>query len=226
MQVKLDGNKPFSSLSRARQLTETFCGPATIQMLLSHYGIEVHQQQVVEAAGVQATVEIHGIPVEELGRAVRKLAPEMKFWVKRFGTITELKKIVREYNYPVGVDWQGIFEIADEYDKSTGYVGVTDEALAEAGYSYDSNDGEHGHYSVVVDVDTNENYIQIADPYGHYAEKDRFIRLQEFSNRWWDEDIRVDSWTGKKKVTDECRTFFVIVPANVTFPEEMGMSEV
>jgi len=212
-------------LSRSRQQTETYCGPATMQMLLSHYGITIQQQQVVDAAGVQATVELHGVPVNDLAKVVKIVAPEMKFWVKRFGTITELKKIVREYNYPVGVDWQGIFEIADEYDK-TGYLGVTEEALAEAGYSYESNDGTHGHYCVVVDVDTNENYIQLADPYGHYAEKDRFIRIQEFSNRWWDQDIRIDAMTGKEVVTDECRTFFVIVPANITFPEEMGMTEI
>lgn len=211
-------------LSRSRQLMETYCGPATIQMLLSHYGIEVHQQQVVDVAGVQATVELHGVPVDDLGKAVKLIVPEMKFWVKRFGTITELKKIVREYNYPVGVDWQGIFEIADEYDE-TGYRGVTEETLADAGYSYESNDGTHGHYCVVVDVDTNENYIRLADPYGHYAEKDRFIRISEFSNRWWDQDVRVDPLSGKKIVTDECRTFFVIVPEGVTFPEEMGMTE-
>jgi hypothetical protein len=214
----------FSSLSRVRQLTETYCGPATIQMLLSHYGIAIDQQQVVDIAGVQSTVGKHGIPVNDMGRTVKTLASGMKFWVKRFGTITELQKIVREYNYPVGVDWQGIFEIADEYDL-TGYVGVSEQALAEAGYSYDSNDGTHGHYCVIVDVDTNENYVRIADPYGHYAEKDRFIRLSEFSNRWWDQDIRIDPVTGKKKVTDECRTFFVIVPENITFPEEMGMTE-
>lgn len=220
------GGMSFSSLCRTRQLTESYCGPATIQMLLSHYGIEIHQQQVVDAVGLQATVELHGVPVDDLGRAVKTLAPGMRFWVKRFGAITELQKIVREYNYPVGVDWQGIFEVEGEYDKKTGYVGVTEETLADAGYSYESNDGTHGHYCVVVDVDTNENYVRIADPYGHYAENDRFIRLQEFSNRWWDQDVRFDPWTGKKTVTDECRTFFVIVPESVTFPAEMGMTEI
>ncbi len=217
-------NITFSSISRVRQLTESHCGPATIQMLLSHYGIEFHQDAIVAAAGAQATVEKHGMSLADMAKAIKTLVPEMSFWVKRFGSISELKKIVREYNYPVGVDWQGIFEIADEYDKS-GYLGVSEEALADAGYSYESNDGEHGHYCVVVDVDTNENYVRLADPYGHYAEKDRFIRLQEFSNRWWDQDTRVDHWTGKKEVIDECRTFFLILPKNVSFPVELGMTE-
>lgn len=219
------GSNQFSGLGRVRQLTESFCGPATVSMLLGHMGLDISQQKIVQAGGVEQTVEEHGMSIMEIGKAVNQVAPNLRFWVKRFGSISELKKIVREYNYPVGVNWQGIFEVENEYDE-TGFLGVTKESLARAGYSYDSNDGNHGHYSVVVDVDTNENYIRIADPYGHYADKDRFIRLQEFSNRWWDQDIRKDTRTGKKTVFDECRTFFVIVPEGVAFPEEMGMKEI
>jgi len=211
-------------INRARQLTESYCGAATIQMLLSHYGIEVHQEEVVDAAGVRATVEIHGMSIAEMAKAVKTLTPQMKFWVKRNGTVSDLKKVLREYNYPVGIDWQGIFEVADEYD-GTSYVGVNEQSLAEAGYSNESNDGEHGHYCVAVDVDTNENYIQLADPYGHYADRDRFIRLQEFINRWWDRDVRVDPKTGKKTTIEEYRPFFVILPESIVFPEEMGMTE-
>lgn len=214
----------FSKITRARQLTESYCGAATVQMLLSHYGVEVQQNQVVEAAGVQSTVEEHGMSMHELAKAVKILAPELRFWVKRYGTISDLKKILREYNYPVGFDWQGIFEVEDEYNKE-GYQGVTEETMSRAGYSIESNDGEHGHFCVAVDIDTNANYIQIADPYGHYADKPRFIRLQEFLSRWWDQDVRVDPQTGKKTVVDEYRSFFLLLPKSATFPDEMGMLE-
>lgn len=214
----------FSKINKTRQQTESHCGPATLQMILSHLGVEVSQDDVVDAAGVRSTIEEHGMSMAELAKATKVLAPDMKFWVKRYGSVSDLKKILREYNYPVGIDWQGIFEIEGEYDE-TGYIGVTPEAMATAGYSIESNDGEHGHYCVAVDIDTNANFIQIADPYGHYADEARFIRLQEFVSRWWDRDVRLDEKTRKKILIDEYRSFFLVLPKGATFPDEMGMLE-
>lgn len=203
--------KEIRVMSRVRQLNNSFCAPATLQILLSHFGIEADQEKLVTVATTREHVIKKGMSVELLAQTVHNLYPEMSFWVKREASVFDLEKMTRVYNYPVGVNWQGIFE-DNEYEDE--YTEEEDDSRCKGG---------EGHYCVVVDVDTVKNYVRMMDPYGHYSNEDRFHEIGEFLNRWWDD--RVDTLPdGSKKYVYEKRLMFVIVPKNVTFPEEMGMT--
>src|SRR5512135_258854 len=94
-------------LDRFTQISESHCGPAVIQMLLNYLGVEVTQEAVAEAGGASDLIELQGMRVDQLGRAVQRLAPQTRFWYKDHSTLEELVRIVRGYGYLVGIEWQG-----------------------------------------------------------------------------------------------------------------------
>lgn len=206
----------FENLARIRQLNGSYCGPATIEILLSHFGIQTDQETVVEAGSTKQDVLNNGMSVEMLAKAVKQISPDMSFWVKRGASLDDLTTMVREYNYPVGVDWQGIFENA-EYDD---LVDSPDQTEPESSPTL----GDEGHYSVITDVDTRQNQVVMRNPYGHFSEKDQFQPIPTFLDRWWDdrEDTLPD---GTKKYVNENKLMFVIVPKTVRLPENLGMTE-
>ncbi len=205
-------------LGRVRQLNGSYCGPSVLQILLSHFGIQADQESIVEAGASRKHVIENGMSVELLAKAVNTLYPEMSLWVKRDGTLDDLERMVRQYNYPVGIDWQGIFESSD-YE--TGITNVEETVAIEDSACR----GDDGHYCVVVDVDRGSNKIRMMDPYGHYAEHDRYFEMDEFLNRWWDD--RTDNLPdGSKKYIFERRLMFVVVPKSVRIPEVLGMVEI
>ena len=99
---------PFRGLGRTRQVNGSYCGPAVLQTLLSHFGVMVSQEQLVDAANCRSTVMERGMPMESLAEAIHRAVPGMSFWMKRGATIADLEKITGEYRFPVAVDWQGI----------------------------------------------------------------------------------------------------------------------
>jgi len=107
--VKIYNNPFFPSMKRARQLTPAHCGPAVVKMLLNFIGIFVTQEQIVDASGVRGKLPTHGMTVAEMGKAVSVLAPSFEFWSKMHSTISELSEVVNLHQYPVGVEWQGVF---------------------------------------------------------------------------------------------------------------------
>jgi len=199
-----------SDIKRVRQITSAHCGPAVIEMLLSHFGVEVSQDDVTKAVGAEKRIKDYGMSVLELIMAVKKLAPDMVFWYKNDSSITELMEIVRRYNYPVGINWQGIFE---------------DDDYGDGGFEYDGEDDDEGHYSVVTDIDTLHNFIRISDPYGHYSESDRLFSIVEFEKRWWDEGYEYNPLTKKQEYFKTNRLMFLILPASITFPQNLGMTK-
>jgi len=215
------GRKPkdqTSLLGRVRQTNGSYCGPATIQILASHFGIPLDQEEVVDAAEVRDRIALRGMSVEQMAKAARKLLPDYTFWVKTEASLGDIEKMVRVYNYPVGVNWQGIFETTDYEDDLS-------EAQKEQYIDEPMCKGEQGHYSVVVDLERAENFIRITDPYGHYSIKDRYLRLDEFENRWWDD--RMDYFEdGSKKYFYANRLMYAITPKGVRLPEEIGMREI
>jgi hypothetical protein len=211
---------PFRNIKRVRQLTGSYCGAASLQILLSHFGLEVHQEQIIDAAMCRDTVASRGMSVEQIARAAKVIVPGMNFWVKRESNLSDLVKMLREFNYPVAVDWQGVFEFGDEYDD-----GGSGQINPQVPQESDGTIGDQGHYSVVVDVDTANNYIRISDPYGSYAGKDRLFMIQEFLSRWWDDRMDIDS-SGKKNYVYENRLTFLVLPKSLSFPEDMGMKKI
>jgi hypothetical protein len=166
-------------------------------MLLSFAGVGIKQEEVAGAAGVEHRLAVHGMSVPEMGLAVTRLSPDTEFWFKHHSSVGEVNKIVHEFGFPVGVEWQG------EFGSFT--------------------DDDNGHYSIVVDVNKPHGTITIADPYeGH----DRIFGIHVFENRWWDVNEVFDPHTGHTNHVADDRTMFVIVPPGTLFPHLLGMHKV
>lgn len=187
---------------RFTQISESHCGPAVIQMLLHNLGIEVTQEEVVEAGGASDLIEQLGMRVDQLNQAVRRLAPLTCFWYKDHSTIEELVRIVADYDYLVGIEWQGLFE--DTLEDET-------------------QDGDYGHYSVVARVDSKSRKLVIVDPYKDFRSQDRIFTFEFFISRWWDTNDVTDPLTGTKHLVEDRQMMFVITPEDVTFPSLLGM---
>lgn len=196
--------RPFFDFHNERftQISESHCGPAVVQMLLSNLGIEVSQEAVAEAGGATALIELNGMRVDQLARAVRLLAPQAQFWYRDHAGAATLIHLVSEYRYPVGVEWQGLFEdrLEDEED-----------------------DGDYGHYSAVIIVDEKEKRIVIADPYKDFRSQDRVFDLDWFVTRWYDFNEVVNPKTGRKRLVEDREMLFIVTPYEETFPRELGM---
>ena len=191
-------NQYFPSMKRVEQITDAHCGPAVIEMLASHYVVDIDQQQVVEAGGVGDKLQIDGMNLDDLALACsRLLPPTLQFWYKTNSTISELYQITSAFGLPVGVEWQGVF---------------------------DDSDGEDGHYSVVTHVDTVHNFVAMADPYGEFAQKDRIFRVTFFERRWWDTNEIYNPVTKKSKLVEDYHTLFIIASKDVTFPQRLSMT--
>jgi len=191
--------KKFSRLRRIEQITENHCGPAVIQMLLENIGIHAAQEEITEAAGATLTIETHGTRVDQLARAVQQLAPIAKLWYKEKATEDDLEYVLEVCKYPVGVEWQGLFDDVDDDEE------------------------DYGHYSIIANIDKAKDELIIVDPYKDFVDQNRIIRMSTFLNRWWDFNEVKDPNTGEKTFKKDEQLFFVVAPLSVTFPTELGM---
>lgn len=155
---------------------------------------------ITQAAGVTEKVADYGMIYPEMALAVQRLAPDFTFWYKKNASLNDLVKLVKVYEVPVGVEWQGVFE--------------------------EDEDDDNGHYSVVTEADVKNNLMRIADPYGRYAGKDRSFTLSFFMERWWDTNDITDPLTGMVRKVEDYRVSFVVVPEESDFPAELGMKVV
>ena len=191
--------------SRFTQISEAHCGPAVIQMLLSDLGVEVTQEEVAEAGGAKDLIEMNGMRVDQLAQAVKRLAPHMRFWFKSPASLEDLITVVRDYRFPSGVEWQGLFYATPEEEPETG-------------------DNDYGHYSVVTIVDPENRQLVIVDPYKDFRAQDRLFSFDFFLPRWYDYNEVIDPLTGKPKIVEDRRMMFIITPHDEEFPEELGMT--
>jgi hypothetical protein len=181
------------------EISESQCGPAVIQMLLGHLGFEVSQEAIAAAGGA---AELNGMRVDQLARAVRLLAPHAQFWCKENASSADLTRLVNDFRYPVGVEWQG----------------TTEDRLEEDGVAR-----VYGHYSVAIIVDEKNRQLVIVDPYKDFRAQDRIFDLDWFVTRWYDLYEVEISHTGKRHSVEDRRLLFIITPADETFPRELGM---
>lgn len=184
------------------QISQSHCGPAVVQMLLSRLGADISQARITSACGAEKTIKIHGTRIDQLAEAVAKLAPETAFYYKEDATLTDIKTIIEEYNYPVGVEWQGIFLIEEEDD-----------------------DEDAGHYSVIHKIDGTKKEVIMADPAKDYKGNDHVLPTDIFLERWWDTNEITDPKTGKKHLKEDKHLLFIIVPRAETFPEKLGLTK-
>lgn len=174
-------------------------------MLLSNLGIEVTQEAVAEAGGVKELIDLNGMRVDQLALAVHKLAPETRFWFKSPASLEDLITTVRDYRFPSGVEWQGLFYATPEEEPETG-------------------DDDYGHYSVVTIIDPENRQLVIADPYKDFRDQDRIFGFDFFLSRWYDYNEVVNPATGRKKLVEDLRMMFIVTPKDEEFPEELGMT--
>lgn len=191
--------RKFSRLRRIEQITENHCGPAVLQMLLENIGISAAQEEITEAAGATRTIETHGTRVDQLAKAVQQLAPIAKLWFKEKATVEDLEYVLDVCKYPVGVEWQGLFDDMDDDDE------------------------DYGHYSIIANIDRAKDELIVVDPYKDFVDQNRIIRMSTFLNRWWDFNEVKDPVTGEKTFKKDEQLFFVVAPLSVTFPAELGM---
>ncbi len=192
--------KRFSHLRIIQQISENHCGPAVTQMLLENIGVAVTQEQITEAAGAAATIAEHGTRVDQLAKAVHELALDARLWYKEKATLRDLKYVLEEARFPVGVEWQGIFdEDPEEFDD------------------------DYGHYSVVAHIDEERDELIVMDPYKDFIDQNRIIKISVFLKRWWDYNQVKDPRTGRLIDKRDEDLFFVVVPKDVSFPAELGM---
>jgi ABC-type bacteriocin/lantibiotic exporter with double-glycine peptidase domain len=191
--------KRFSRLRRIQQITENHCGPAVTQMLLENVGVNVSQEEITEAAGATHTIETHGTRVDQLAKAVHELAPIAKLWYKEKASVDDLEYVLEECKFPVGVEWQGLFEDMDD------------------------DEDDYGHYSIIAHIDKVKDEIIVVDPYKDFVDQSRIVKMSLFLDRWWDFNEVKDLETGEKTAKKDEQLFFVIAPLSVTFPAELGM---
>jgi len=144
-------------MRRVEQISSSHCGPASCVMLLSFLGVDLSQESIVEMGGASYKVEEYGMLISEMGRAVGRLFPQFQFWYKEGSSLQDLTKIIKDYKYPVAVEWQGVF--------------------------YEDADEDDGHYSVITHIDTTNNIIMLSDPYKRFAGTDRMFHVFEFESR-------------------------------------------
>jgi ABC-type bacteriocin/lantibiotic exporter with double-glycine peptidase domain len=197
MQKRSSDHKYFPKLKRVRQKTNVYCGPAVIEMLGSFIGKYVNQNKLVALCKFEEKIVKYGLSIEDLAVAVKIMIPNASFWYKENSKINELDRLVNFYKYPVGVEWQGVFE---EY-----------------------SDGENGHFSVVTHIDKKKKIILLSDPYRRFAKIDREFKLDLFKKRWWELNEVEDPKTKRVKMVKNVRMMFILTPKDATFPKSLGM---
>lgn len=192
------------SVKKTTQITESHCGPAVVQMLLSYLNIHISQKRITKVAGAEKTIQKHGTRVDQLAQAVKKLAPRTEFWYKKHARLDDIRILLRKYQHPVGVEWQGIFG-----DVKT-----------------NNPDADYGHYSVVIAINDRKREIIIADPYKDFANRNRIVSTYRFGKRWWDFNEVKNSNNGKKRMQKDNRLLFVITPSNTIFLKTLGLKKI
>lgn len=193
----------YFKMHRISQITDSHCGPAVIQMLLSNLGINVSQGDVAMAGGATDLIELHGMRVDQLAQAVRVLAPEAQFWYKYNATLDDIQALLTEHHYPVGVEWQGLFD--------------------DEGNELEDPEPDYGHYSVITHLDRERDQLIIVDPYKDYVSRDRIFTLHDFDERWWDFNEVTNSATGKPEWVEDYHMLFIVTPKDTPFPAQLGL---
>ncbi len=193
---KPSNNSGFLFL-KSVQISESHCGPAVLQMLLGNIGIDISQQAIAEAAGITKTIARDGTRIDHMVKAIENLHINARLWYKAQSTIQDIGLLLDTYRYPVGVEWQGLFETEDT-----------------------EVDGTSGHYSIVTRVDGQNKALIIVDPYKDFAAQDRIIRNTTFLKRWWDEN-EIDTASGKVKTIRDNQVLFIVTPLSIQLPESL-----
>jgi hypothetical protein len=195
--AKKSNNHNFPTLHRVRQLTDDHCGPAVVEIMASYIGINVDQDAIVLAAGAKQSIKKRVMTMAEIGTGFIKLFPECTFWFKHKATVHDLDKLVNQFHYPIGVEWQGDF----------------------GKYAYKDD----GHYCVITAIDITQNIIVLSDPFYYFSGKDRTFQLDNFIGRWWDINDIIDPITLTVTPVKDTRLLFFLTKKEQIFPQELHL---
>jgi hypothetical protein len=193
------------TIRQITQITDAHCGPAVVQMLLEPVEVFVTQEAVAREGEAEKDLNQYGMRVDQMALAVNRLAPQVRFWYKYRGDISDLKVIIRR-GYGVAVEWQGLFYETEEEEQE------------EDPPDFD----DRGHYSIAVSVDEEYEEMVFVDPHRQFAGRKRLFSLPVFLRRWWDKNYQVEPYTGEVKETRDEGLLFFITPASETFPYDLG----
>jgi predicted double-glycine peptidase len=145
----------FRLLSRTRQATEYSCGACALQAVLSYWGKEVEEEELMRLMGTNDAV---GTYPENMVRGIQALGFEAE--ARENLTLDEVKRVT-DQGHPV-----------------IGLAQVWRSAKASPGSPLDEWDS--GHYIVILGVDAEHVYFQ--DPYVRMAKA--FMPRQVFEDHW------------------------------------------
>jgi hypothetical protein len=189
-----------------------------MQMLLSNLGIDVTQEEVAEAGGAASLITLNGMRVDQLARAVNRLAPQVLFYYKDHASLEDLARVVNDYRHPAGVEWQGLFE-----DEPGQKPAAHNEDQAGLLADSESEEDDFGHYSLVMRADRRRRRLIIADPYKDYFSQARVFSFEAFERRWYDFNEVPDPVSGQPLLVEDDHLFFIVVRRIVQFPQRIGM---
>ena len=189
------------SIRKVRQKTG-FCGPASIEMMLSYYGINISQDEIATAGGIVEGED--GSRIDELDQAVKKICPNYVILARYNATLEDLAHLTEAIQLPVGIEWQGIFTHPD-------------------GTYF-----EIGHYSVVTSVDLKMGVLTILDPDERSGLVNGRIFVNDFIGQWWeDNDIPMIGCSDRTEIVRNNHLLFVVVPwSNITEMMNLGLRPV
>jgi hypothetical protein len=180
------------------------CGPTTLEMLFSFYGLAVSQDAIVQAANLFETIQRSGSRIDQLDEAVQKLAPDYTLLAKYNSSIEDIALLTGEFELPVGVEWQGTF-------------------IDQEGTFFDE-----GHYSVITSVDQLAAELNIVDPEERSALREGKISVADFERRWWEEnDVPMLNDPTKTEIIRNDRLIFVLIIKSCSAPlRDFGLQPV
>jgi hypothetical protein len=186
------------------QQEQGHCGPASVEMLFSFYGLTVPQRSISGAAGMtDIIVDAGGMRLDELGAAVERLYPQGEFYLlaRYHSSIDDITRVVEELRLPVGVEWQGRFPHPD-------------------GGEFDL-----GHYSVVTAIDPERGVLYIVDPEeSNLLTHNGSIEIKLFEPRWWEVDAVPwsDDFSATAVIEMERLIFVLVCPEIAPLLLDMG----
>lgn len=189
------------------QISESHCAAAVLQMLLETRGVTTSQEMIAAVAGVEDSIEEHGMRLDQIATASNLIAPHLIFWYKFYASKEDLKFLLKQ-DIPVGVEWQGLFYDTVEEEEEEGKA-----------------DADYGHYSIVTFFDEDYGDVIIVDPYKDFVDQQRIFDVETFMERWWDTNEVLNPHTGRPEIIEDKRLLFFVTTAEDWIPREMGFKQ-
>ncbi len=155
---------------------------------------------------MESRIADYGMRIDQIDIALKKIAPQCQLWYKEYATLSDIHTLITLHHWPVGINWWGLF-----------YDSLEEEARLER------PDSDHGHFSIVSDIQLDRNEVVIADPYYEYNAKDRVFPIDLFEERWWDWDDVLDETTNTEIRINSKHLMFIVAPKAEVFPQDLKM---